>query len=61
MAGLMVANPLPSEDAPVLAKLAKMGIVPGEKFDPSRLDPAVAKGLERALPVALEKLKAAST
>jgi len=60
LARLMAENPPPADDAPVLEKLARIGIVPGEKFDPSRLDPAVAKGLEQALPAALEKLKAAS-
>jgi hypothetical protein len=60
MAALMKDNPPPAADAPVLAQLAKIGIVPGQKFDPAKLDPAVAKGLERALPVALEKLTAAS-
>jgi len=34
--------------------------VPGEKFDPTKLDPAVAKGLQSAVAVALEKLLAAS-
>ena len=60
LAALMKDNPPPAADAPVLAKLAKIGIVPGEKFDPAKLDPAVARGLEKALPVALEKLTAAS-
>lgn len=60
MAMLLKDNPPPAADASVLEKLAKLGIVPGEKFDPSRLDPAVAKGLENALPAALEKLTAAS-
>jgi hypothetical protein len=60
MASLLKDNPPPAADAPVLEKLAKIGIVPGEKFDPSKLDPAVAKGLENALPAALEKLQAAA-
>lgn len=60
MATLMKDNPPPAGDAPVLAKLAKIGIVPGEKFDPNKLDPAVAMGVEKALPVALKKLTAAS-
>jgi len=34
--------------------------VPREKFDPAKLDPAVAKGLEKSLSVAMEKLQAAS-
>ena len=29
----------------MVAKLAKIGIVPGQEFDASKLDPAVAKGL----------------
>ena len=60
MAALLKDNPPPAVDAPVLEKLAKIGIVPGEKFDPSKLDPAVARGLDNALPEALAKLTAAS-
>jgi hypothetical protein len=60
LARLMKDNPPPPADAPVLAKLATIGIVPGQEFDPSTLDPAVARGLERALPAALAKLTAAS-
>ena len=37
------ANPPSAEDAPMVAKLAKIGIVPGQDFDASKLDPAVAK------------------
>jgi len=60
LAHLLKANPPPASEAPVLAKLAKIGVVPGEKFDPSKLDPAVAKGLEKAFPVAMERLEMAS-
>jgi len=60
LAALMKDNPPPAADAPMLAKLATLGIVPGQKFDPTRLEPAVARGLEKALPVALQKLTAAS-
>jgi hypothetical protein len=60
LAQLLKANPPPASEAPVLAKLAKLGVVPGEKFDPSKLDPAVAKGLMNAFPVAMEKLEMAS-
>jgi len=48
LAQLMKDNPPPPEDAPVLARMAKIGIVPGRVFDTSRLDPEVAKGVERA-------------
>ncbi|MDW5288924.1 DUF1254 domain-containing protein [Formosa sp. PL04] len=56
---LMVKNPAYAEDAPVLEKLAMIGVVPGEKFDLSKLDPAVAKALENVVPMALGKLKTA--
>jgi hypothetical protein len=42
---LMKTNPPSVEDAPMLATLAKIGIVPGQDFDASKLDPAVAEGL----------------
>jgi hypothetical protein len=60
MASLLKSNPPPAAEAPVLEKLKAIGIVPGEPFDPAKLDPAVAKGLESSLRVALEKLEAAS-
>jgi hypothetical protein len=60
MAALMASNPPPASDAPVLEKLRAIGIVPGARFDPATLDPAVAKGLESSLSVALQKLEAAS-
>jgi hypothetical protein len=60
LAKLMKSNPPPASEAPILEKLKTIGIVPGEKFDPSKLDPAVAKGLERSVAVALEKLDAAA-
>jgi len=60
LASLLKSNPPPPSEAPVLTKLAKIGVVPGEKFDPGKLDPAVARGLERSVSVALEKLRAAA-
>jgi len=47
-AELLKTNPATAEDAPMLAKLAKIGVVPGQDFDVARLDPAVAKGLAGA-------------
>ena len=41
-------NPPSAEDAPMVAKLAKIGVVPGQDFDAAKLDPAVAKGLAGA-------------
>jgi len=48
LAQLMTDNPPPAEDAPMLARMAKIGIVPGHAFDTSQLDPEIAKGAERA-------------
>jgi len=60
MAMLLKSNPPPVSEAPILEKLKKIGIVPGEKFDPSQLDPVVAKAMENSLSVALEKLQEAA-
>ena len=60
LARLMASNPPAAADAPALAMLAKIGVVPGQDFDPGKLDPAVAKELEKSVQVALEKLKAAA-
>ena len=57
---LMAANPPPAADAPALALLAKIGVVPGQDFDPGKLDPAVAKGLEKSVQITLEKLQTAA-
>jgi hypothetical protein len=55
-AELLKANPPAAEDAPILAKLAKIGIVPGQPFDPAKLDPAVLKGINAAVKPAQEKI-----
>jgi hypothetical protein len=56
LASLLKTNPPAAEDAPMVAKLAKIGIVPGQDFDASRLDPAVVKGLEGSPRPAQEKI-----
>jgi hypothetical protein len=48
-AELLKTNPPAAEDAPMVAKLAKIGIVPGQDFDASKLDPAVVKGMTAAV------------
>ena len=58
LAELMKANPPAAADAPMVAKLAKIGIVPGAPFDFAKLDPATQSGLERAPKAALEKIMA---
>lgn len=47
MATLMGSGaPPPAEDAPMLVEIAKIGIVPGQPFDMSKLDPAVQTALK---------------
>lgn len=45
MARLMKDNPPLAQDAPIVAKMARIGLVPGRKFDMSSLDPAVQAAL----------------
>jgi hypothetical protein len=56
MASLMKDNPPAQADATIVAKLQKIGIVPGQDFDIKKLDPAVARGLEAAIKPGLEKI-----
>ena len=58
MAEAMQANPPAPPDGPMVAKLAQIGLVPGQSFEMSKLDPAVAKGLERAPKAAQETIQA---
>jgi len=46
LALLMKDNPPAKADAPMVENMAKIGVVPGKDFDMSKLDPAVAKGLQ---------------
>ena len=55
-AELLKANPPAAEDAPMVAKLAKIGIVPGQDFDAAKLEPAVAKGIAAAPKPAQDKI-----
>jgi hypothetical protein len=47
-AELLKTNPPSAEDAPMVAKLANVGIVPGQDFDAAKLEPAVVKGIAGA-------------
>ena len=55
-AELLKTNPPAPDDAPMVTKLAKIGIVPGQDFDMAKLDPAVAKGLAAAPKPAQDKI-----
>jgi hypothetical protein len=60
LASQLKANPPPDADAPVVAQLAKIGLVPGQDFDVGSLDPLVAKALDGSVQRALEALQAAA-
>jgi hypothetical protein len=61
LARLLQRNPPPAADAPVLARMARIGIAPGQPFDPSHLDSASAKAIEGSLTVAIAKIRQAVT
>jgi hypothetical protein len=56
LATLMKDNPPAGDDAPVVAQMAKIGLVPGEDWDISALAPTVAKGVAQAPKAALAKI-----
>ncbi len=58
LAVLLKDNPPAPLDKSMINKLAKIGIVPGQEFDISKLDPEVAQGLEQAVKEGQEKIMA---
>ncbi len=48
LAELMKTNPPSKADMPMVARLAKLGIVPGKDFDTSKLDPRIVAAIESA-------------
>jgi hypothetical protein len=48
LAKLMKANPPAAADAPALEQFARIGLVPGQDFDPGKLPPDVAKRVPQA-------------
>lgn len=48
VAKLLKANPPAESDAPMVAKLARLGIVPGQDFDPGKLDAKVVDAIAGA-------------
>lgn len=52
------AAPPAAADAPMLARMARIGIVPGQPFDMARLDPAVQVALADIPKTALAKIEA---
>ncbi|HVP10646.1 MAG TPA: DUF1254 domain-containing protein [Phycisphaerae bacterium] len=58
LATLMKDNPPAEADAPMVARMAKIGLVPGKPFDLAKLDPAVAKAVQGVPKSAVEKIVA---
>jgi hypothetical protein len=58
LATLMIANPPTPNDAPMVAQMARIGLVLGKDWDISRLDPTVAKGIAKAPKAALATIMA---
>ena len=56
MAALMKDNPPAKADAPMVAKMKKLGIEPGKDFDIARLDPGVAKALQGVPKAGVERI-----
>jgi len=57
MAMLMKTNPPSSDDTDLVVKFAKIGLIPGEKFDSSNFDPEIVKAIELGAKDGLEKIK----
>ena len=58
LAQLMKDNPPAAADAPMLAKMARLGLVPGQKFESAKLGPAAAKALQEVPKPSVEKIMA---
>jgi hypothetical protein len=58
LATLMEDNPPAEADAPMLEKMARLGIVPGQPFDLGKLDPAVQQALQDVPKVGFETIMA---
>lgn len=56
LARLMKDNPPSPKDADIIARMAKIGIVPGQKFDISKLDEKTVEEIKSAPKKALEKI-----
>ena len=52
------AAPPVAEDAPMLTRMAKIGLVPGQKFDMTKLDPAMQTALKDLGKAALQRIEA---
>jgi hypothetical protein len=60
LAMLLPGNPPAKEDAPVVERMNKLGILAGQPFDPSKLDAAAAQGIEDGAKTARDAIVAAA-
>jgi len=58
LAELMKDNPPAPADAPIVAKMAKLGIEPGKRFEFDKLDPAMQQALKDVPKQGFEKIMA---
>jgi hypothetical protein len=58
LAALMKDNPPAPADAPIVAKMAKLGIEPGKRFEFDKLDPAMQQALKDVPRQGFEKIMA---
>jgi hypothetical protein len=56
MAQLMKDNPPAAEDAPIVAQMAKIGIAPGQSFDPTKLSPDAQQAVKAVPKAAFGKI-----
>jgi hypothetical protein len=61
MTYLMKNNPPAPADAPILARMSRIGIVPGQAFDITKLEPATAAALQQVPKLAAQKIMASFT
>ena len=61
MAELMKNNPPTSADAPFVAKMSRIGIVPGQDFDITKLDSATAAAIRKVPNLAQAKITSSIT
>ncbi len=58
---VMKDNPPFAADADAMKRFAAIGVAPGKPFDPAKLAPAVAKGLEKGSQAARQKIDTVAT
>jgi hypothetical protein len=61
MVDLMKNNPPAAADAPILARMSRIGIVPGQDFDMTKLDPSAAAALQKIPDLAKAKIMSSFT